>query len=465
MRRRDLLLSGPAATLAAKLKWSAPLAATIFAGPAAAVDLTGTIKVIRLAKLLLLAKKIKSHVKWATWALDVPARVKLNEEPVTISDAIPHSQLQVRLAEMHAAADDIEIPDFEAALPMETPAATGSVDIVRDDLGWRMTVFADACLEVVDVLDERNQIRGYLGELVLLAGLLEQLKQVFLDVSDDFPHYEWAKAWAFAAVDIEDVYQKRVEEIERTVKLKLAQIEAVIARRVQQLTAAQQGLRTLLQVEALDLEAEATRFRTWRGELDERKAELDGELSALEDRQWRFDSLETNLAEHRDVVRVLAQELNEADARERSATNELNSARDFVNNAKGRWRCSEGNTYDKCTVHTDEKRMLNESISNRRRQIPNLESTLAETKEDRQQAVSEHRQAEREVSSLEREVARLRGPLEEDWRLYRRNESTLVEDYAELLKAAWASRADVHEAANRNDMSRLDELLAMASRR
>lgn len=397
---------------------------------------------------------------WGFWALELPYVVNTGAAASPVPGGAGDDELVARTEAIRAAANAIEIPPYESPLPSLQPLSA-DWDAARNQNSAQVQVFTDACIELIERNEALSLLTTQVSQLSQLLRLLSAVSRLFGDVSTIVPNYEWAKAWAFPQVNIELFYVPPIDSASSTVDLRLDDLKRGMAQRRGELGSAAMGLRNSLAEEAFKIQVEGDRLRLLKEELEARNAELEKDSEQIRRMEVDLEAIDLDISELEGQLVILRE-------RQTRLSNDISSWTNTITHQQrelGRLanqKCPKGVTYEFCTEHPGFVSDINNRINAARDIISNRRRTIADAQRELSGLPDRLRLIQSEITAKSNQRNELSGLIDAESAQLAADREQLGLEVQDWLKQSWTSRALVHDRANKDDGSRIEELLRRA---
>ncbi|MBA1343874.1 hypothetical protein [Rhizobium sp. WYCCWR 11146] len=420
-----------------------------------------TIKFLQLLERIHdLFDKTSDMIDWGFWALELPYIVNTGVAASPVPGGADDDDLIARAEAIRAASNAIEIPPYESPLPVMQPLSA-DWDGARNQNSAQVQAFTDACVELIERKEALSLLTTQLAQLSQLLRLLSDVARLFGEVSTMVPNYEWAKAWAFPQISIELYYAPVISSASATVGLRLDDLNRSMGQRRGELRSAAAGLRNALAEEAFKIQAEADRLRLLKEELDQRQTELDAEDDRIRRMRVDLDALDLDINELDGQI-VSLQERKARLESDMSSWNGTIREQEREIARLSAEKCPLGATYRTCTQHPGFVSDIRNRIGAATETIGNRQRAIADAGREFWGIPDRLRVLQSQLAAKTNQRDELSALVDMDSARFAADRDQLNLELHDWLKQSWTSRALVHDRANKDDSSRMDELMRRA---
>lgn len=378
--------------------------------------------------------------------------------PPTISAFI----LDTQIRQIDREARNLKFPSFIATLPTLEAPALSPIDAGRNDLAARVMLFVDACTEILDVNEGQAEasnsikmISANRDALTLVGTALQNATRIpdFWGSSNNF---------GLAALDA-DSRRHWLQEIADVIQRELESSKRSVVQRRSDLLLLASGLISLLSEEQRELFHKASELFERKSSLDRRGSELDSDQGRIRDEQALFDALKLDIQELAAVIEELRGRVKVAANSVAQLRSEVSSLATLASSNRANWTsiCTNHRPFDQCN-HSDLKESryfapLRRMNAINEEALPSARARLSELR-------AQDQSSSRRLSGMLAQARTDEDQLSHDIAAHSEAGSKFSGDFAQYLKDAYESRADVHQRESLADSSRVNTAFQQTAR-
>lgn len=409
--------------------------------------------------LLLFIRDLTDHLEkmtdWVMW-LDDAGNALRDQEIVPHAPAPGADKFTAMQEAALKMAKDIPVPDLPVIRPLPELAQNVSRDARRLELSQGMSgleVAADSAKELREAVEMLSRMRQ---QIWTQRKQLEHAEQVIGKVAFKIPAQEINYILEFTYLNIVGEFipnnQKILETIEdklgrlRTQRTKLADLTKVYGTR----------LLLLLTTEQAALSAERDKFQLEQAELGKRKEAIDASESEL---RAKAAEARQRSDQAQQIREEMVYKLEDRDNHIRRRDQLQRSIESLSSQINRPYKCSEGNDWDHCDNHPNQKKQYTENIWAMKQSRAQAELAVANMNEAILTFSSELRELASQRDAMTAGAQALAAELSRDQAKLTASRSKLTDDVSDFFARSYRSRAVAFHAESQEQSKVVEQWL------